>query len=104
MSHVIDVVNKVNESLSIYRAVFICKDEENVIDVMKMLYDNDYACATDLDEPEHCRILVQTFETFIKDDDVDLTDITVIYTNDMENLTAITYVAKLNNVGTLVIV
>lgn len=102
MDRVLEKVNCVNESMSIYRAAFICRNDEEVAQVVELLLNDDYACVTEVDEEKAWRMYVSTLHDFL-DATIDYNELTVLFTTDIHNLDYLTYFTKTNGNPLLVL-
>jgi hypothetical protein len=78
-------IDKVNESLYIYRSILVCKSDDAVTHMINALSEKEYPCGDSL-EYEGVRMLVQTF-IGVKDNidrgAINLDEISVIYIMDI---------------------
>jgi len=89
------ILNRINETLSIHRSVFICKDDYEVDDKMIYFSEHDFPCTDSCEqsEIERYRVIVLTFERFIKHLDViPLSETTIIYTTCVDCLELLTQI------------
>jgi len=91
-------VNKVNESLNIYRAIFVCKDVEETI---KLLEAHEFPCASSFEEVSSHRIFVTDCDYLVQCDLED-EDFTVIYVQDLDNLGTVSKLAQHYNIKLIV--
>lgn len=87
------ILNKVNESLSIYRAIFIPKDKTEAEDIINQLQSEDYSCVREA-KTNDFRILVQTYDelSFNLDNNrlnMNMSDVSIVYTTDIINIDSI---------------
>lgn len=87
------ILNKINESLSIYRAIFIPKDKNEAEYIINQLTSEDYSCAREA-KTNDFRILVQTYDelSFNLDNNrlnMNMSDVSIVYTTDINNIGSI---------------
>ena len=100
----VNIVRNINELWSIYRSLFICKNEEEVDSIYNMLNTNGFPTTKDMSQPEKCRILVQSWDTFYSQlDDIQINDFTVIYLTMLNNIIFIKEIIKEHNIKCVII-
>lgn len=85
-----DILNKINESISIYRSIFIPRTKEEAEIIMKHLENDDYSCRRQVNGDDF-RVIIQTYDelSFNLDNNrlnINMSDISIIYTTDTENI------------------
>jgi len=78
INRVMQIVNNVNERWSIYRSLFICKNEMEANEVFLKLFENGFPVSRHFLEPKKCRILVNTLDSL--DLTLDFEEFNVFYT------------------------
>lgn len=87
---ILNIVNSVNELWSIYRSIFLCKNEEEAQLVFVALQDKGYPVTRDFIQPDKYRILVNTWESFDTYKDIfDFSEFNVLYTTEHKKLSII---------------
>jgi hypothetical protein len=87
-SRALATIDRVNESLYIYRSILVCKSDEAVRCMIDALAEKEYPCGESL-ESEGVRMLVQTFNCIkenIGNNKINLEQISIIYVMDLDSL------------------
>lgn len=102
-SKYVNIVQNINELWSIYRSLFICNTEEEVEYIYNILNTNGFPTTKNMSQPEKCRILVQSWDTFVQTQDIQINDFTVIYTTTLNHIAFIKDIVKEHDIKCVVI-
>ena len=88
-SRSVNIINKLNESLSIYKSIIVCDTKEDVSLLINELNEYNYVCNENT-KNNHTRIIVKSYPDFIQNIDIfDFTEITVIYVSNVDYIQTI---------------
>lgn len=89
------ILNKINESISIYRSIFITRTKEEANSLIQHLKSVDFSCIREVNGINNdFRVIVQTYDelSFNLDNNrlnINMLDVSIIYTTDLENISSI---------------